>query len=293
METMRVPNVMINRIARERLALDKMYGVLSTDHAVQMNTEKLHQALGNNFADFPRYIQTLATEGIIVRDSQWQKGFRRGRISYWKLGYAKEEAFNKLDLIHSREIAKVNEPPAPKNSVRNRILRALEEKGSFASAIELCDYINKNGGSYVQPHQATHILHNIQEQTGTLSFEKTKVMRPNRKGLRKNDKTVVVNIVWRGKNGKTIESVEAQIDDPEPMLISPAPAETPTVEFPLIKAFAIKRTKLSELADAVADAGEEDVAIMLMERAEIKDPFMLEVIALYSAYKECKGAGND
>lgn len=295
METMTVPNVMINRIARERLILDKLYskGILDTEHAKQMNTEKLHELLGGDLPDFNRYVQTLANEGIIVRESQYQKGFRRGRVSFWKLGIPKEQAFEKLDMIHGKEIAKANEPAIPKNSIKNRILRALEEKGEFETAVDLCEYINKNGEMHVLPHKATHILHDIQTQ-GLVDFDKTKIVR-GRKGLRKSNGTIVVNIRWLGNKKtkpvndvETIQPVVAQIDDPEPLLISPTPAETPTVEFPLIKEFINKRVKLSALADAAADMGEDDVALMLMDRAEIKDPFMLEVISLWNAYQECK-----
>lgn len=286
METMTVPNVMINRIARERLILDKIYskGILDTEHAKQMNTEKLHELLGGNLPDFNRYVQSLANEGIIVRESQYQKGYRKGKISFWKLGFPKEEAFKKLDQIHGKEIAKANEPPAPKNSIKNRILRALEEKGEFTTAVELCNYINSNGEMHVLPHKATHILHDIQTQ-GLVDFDKSRI---NRKGLKRAGSTVVTNIRWLGnKNGKKVEPVVAQIDDPEPMLISPEQVETPTVKFPLIKQFVSKRTKLSVLADAAADIGEDDVALMLMERSEIKDPFMLEVISLWNAYQNC------
>lgn len=286
-ETMTVPNNMVNRIARERLALHKIYDVLSTDHSVQMNTEKLLSSIGGNFADFSRYVQTLANEGIIVRETQYQKGYRKGRVSYWKLGFPKEKAIEMLDQIHGREIAKANEAPTPKNSIKNRIMRALEEKGEFATAIDLCDYINKNGEMHVLPHKLTHILHDIATETGQLSFDKTKIIPNNYKGrrLRKSNGTVVVNIVWRAKNGKKAEPVVAQIDDPEPMLISPTPE---TADFSLIKSFIEKSSQLNSLADEAAKLGQDDVAVMLWERAEVKDPFYLEVIALWHAYQECK-----
>jgi hypothetical protein len=286
---------MQNRMANERLALDRIYSILRHDVAIKMNVAMLKEALGGNIPGIENFVSDIARLGILDRDVQWKA---KGKVSFWKLAVSKEEAFKRLEDAHQVEI---NNSVVFGNgdSLKSRIIAAFMERGKFETVEGLIDYIKEPKKAAPTPHEVTHILHSLVRQSkikmrkGTMGARgKTQT---NGKAIRKSSDEIPYNMEWRNWKAPTkteIKPVVAQIDDPEPTITEPVKTliKAP-VQFPLINSLVSKTTRLLALAEAAEDAGQDDIALMLMERAEIKDPFQLEVIQLWNAYQECKN-GN-
>lgn len=82
-----------------------------------------------------------------------------------------------------------------KNSLKNKIYRALEEHGEFLTVIDLIEYIKEPKTVAPSPHEVTHILSTSRQQ-GKISFKKKKNSRLNTKIRRSND-AIPTNIKLR------------------------------------------------------------------------------------------------
>lgn len=199
------------RQAREREVLPKLYNMLSRDHAVKTTADNVANRVGIiSKPQMVTFAGKLEELGIIGREYRLDG---QGKASYWKLLVPFKTAEAKLESSHREELQ-----PITKNSLKARILRAIEEKGKFDNTIDLINYIKGERKAAPDPHEVTHILHSL-KRAGYIRFRRSNHPEFNGNGARKGKDIVPVNIVLQRRAAKAtamVEPVEAVIDDPEP-----------------------------------------------------------------------------
>jgi hypothetical protein len=282
---------MMQRQTRERAVVDKLYEILPLGEEVSSGASILAKKVGITFVQMAKVATDMEKAGILSRREVWDRSIQQGKIVYWKLNLSREDALSAIVEYQSNELALTESAP----SLKARILAYVEQKGSVSSAIDIYNSI-KRPKENLDLHNLTHCMYSLRSQ-GKISF---KTDAHGKGQNRKSNDRIPVNITYTAKpDGRRIRpNIEVDNSSPEP--ISEPEAPEPTVielpstsitEFPLVRALVNRRITLEAAAALAEQAGEVEMALALLDKAQVNESELnSEVIALWNAYQECKGA---
>jgi hypothetical protein len=275
------------RQEREIEILDKLYGFMPIGVEQVFSAEKLGQAFGLSLPVMSRFASDLEEAGILFRRMEYNAlidGERRsGRTFFWTLMVNKADAHKRLIALQEKQQKDYNHPPAPRGtSLKRRVLAAVTTYEKFDTIDELFVKVRR-GSENIDRHNLTHVMESLARE-GKISFERksTKERIPyNIRSTKYNKKDVF------SKEPVTVEEVVADAlpELPEESYMPPTISEG----FPLILKLLQRQEWLEKAAKLAEEASEEDIAIMLQERAsKPMTAFEAEAVALYKAYMACR-----
>lgn len=240
-----------------------------------MNVSTLAPKVGVTPNQLDRIIRKLEGQGALTRRIVYTGN--KGKQSFWTLNVTKDEA---IALTSNTTL-----PDA--SSLRSRILAALTEK-DYESVYDLMLAVRRENES-IDLHNITHVIRSLRQQ-GKVSF---KVTTSGRRGKGKGNRTDNIPYGISLINKAVAEPLPEPTPEPES---TPEPDDAPSPmiafshTFPLIMRVVMRREFLERAALLAEQGGEADLALSLMEKAEVSlTPFEQEVVALWNAYQECKG----
>lgn len=156
--------------ASEIDAVSKLYQILP-DVGVEnapISADTVAVSLSLSVPQTERIVRKLESLKVLSRRLSWESGRKQ---SFWKLLMPKDEALEKLKpvAVGKRDRNKQSVPST--DSVRNRMLQALEARESFDSVNDILQYIRKPN-ERLNIHGMTHILKALKDQ-GKVQFKIT------------------------------------------------------------------------------------------------------------------------
>jgi len=211
-----------------------------------------------------------------------------GRSFHWTLLMSGEDALAALDKYHADER---QDSASAQGSVKSRVLSALALYGKFETMEDLAKIVRRNGEN-LDFHNLTHVMESLAKQ-GKITFDRgtTKDRIPYNITLAKKKPVVSKPVVE-----EPIKPEDIVIEEPSPVITDdeePTPIQVivvdDTLEYPTIVKLVNRKQWLEDAAKLAENSQEEDLAILLLERAN--KPFTTlesEAVALFEAYKACK-----
>jgi hypothetical protein len=276
----------LDRQKREKILLQALYQDMPVGVEVRfMRASRVATKLGIATAFVDAAVRTFESLNILVRRLEFGAKDATGKVitgrSYhWTILRNENDALLRLQKYHEQEQLRINKPLSPKaTSLKSRILKALSEQGKFDTMDDLLHAIVRNGEN-VDFHSMKHVMESLVRE-GKIDFERGTT----------NDH-IPYNI-RRTKYAQKVTPVEPVEPTPdlvqEPEEVTPIPVIKSLIEFPLIMKLIGRRGWLEQAASLAEIAGEEDLAITLLERTNKPfSPFEEEAVALYEAYVACK-----
>lgn len=287
----------------EIAAIDKLYQILPTVGVESKPTgaDTVAKNLSLSVNQTSRIVRKLERLNVLSRRLSWEGGHKQ---SFWTLLVPKDEALEKLKPVASG--SRKSHPST--DSVRNRMLQALETRESFDSVRDILDYIRKPN-ERLNVHGMTHILKALKDQ-GKVQFKITTNgsglrgqggkgnsvpydihLNPNMAPFKKPEVLAVIDT----DKPVTARSLATEVLDelvPDAELATrphdidwgketdkaayaeardnaPAPEDEPVnSEFPLIARIAMRKELLTRAAFLADEGGAQDIAPALLELAE-------------------------
>jgi hypothetical protein len=280
-----------DRQKREKILLQALYQDMPVGVEVKfMRASRVASKLGVATSFVDSAVRTFESMGILVRRLEFGAKDASGKVitgrSYhWSLLVSKEAALIRLEKYHEkeREAAEKKAPTVKTTSLKVRILGALETTDRFDTMEDLLKVIRRNGEN-IDFHNMKHVMESLVRE-GKITFEHGST----------NDH-IPLNIRLTKHATKATKAAPAPVEVDKNGMPNPFVEEPPTVvvksrvEFPLIMKLLGRRGWLEQAASLAEIAGEEDLAITLLERTNKPfSAFEEEVVALFEAYVLCKG----
>ena len=262
-----------NQAYKTKLALlSNIYEGHSVNQEFQTSAEKLANSVKIHGTTVAKFLNFLKEEGIISVRRTYGKG--RGPKSLYTILKPFPEAQKIVIQDHNNSLME--------GSLKARIMGILSHGPNgltFKTTRELGDRLNLTNGGSTDFHNLTHVLH-VLKREGKITFDtdSTKDKVPYNiklKAFRETNKPVDIMEEASESTPEISEAPRAVLDAPS--------------AFPVIEHLMARRERLETAAQLATEAKEEDIAIMLMERAEKPlSPLEEEAINLYIAYMACK-----
>jgi hypothetical protein len=277
----------LDRQKREKVLLHSLYNEMPVGIEQRfMRASRLatHLGIAASFVDSAaRVFESL---GILTRRLEFGAKDSTGktisgRSYHWTLLISKENALLRLQKYHEQEQTLTNKAPAPKStSLKTRIMWALSKVDKFETMEDLLKAIRRNGEN-IDFHNMKHVMESLVRE-GKISFDHGTTNEKIPYNIR-------MTKVGTKSTQNTPLTIKAEIA-PEPEKIVPEEEQSsspfiPATDFPTITKLVNRRERLENASYLAESAEEEDLAILLMERAN--KPFTTleqEAIDLYTAF---------
>lgn len=274
----------------EREILDVLYTSMPVGEEITTGAGVIAQYAGISYSQMNSIAREFESLGILNRRSTWSGG--GGKQVLWKLNMPKADAVLMLEEFQTSLSATHSDGNKHSLSLKTRILNAIKEEGSFNTVEEILNIIRQPNEN-IDLHNMTHCLYVLRTQ-GKITF-KTDSHGKNQK--RKSNDSIPVGIMYTEtapRSYKRSNSSPEAIVQPTVSVPTPEPVVTEAIisapaAFPLIRTLVNRRATLEAAAALAEQAGEDEMALNLLEKAQMKtSDFNEEVVALWSAYQACK-----
>lgn len=271
------------RQENEIKVVNALYESMPIGVEIPTGANTIAKHIGISHAQVATIAYDLERIGVISRREVWPGG--GGKRVLWTLNMSKEDALSAVIDFQSNSV--------DTRSLKARILEAIKTKGKYNSALEILNDIRQPNEN-LDLHNITHCMYSLRTQ-GRITF-KTKGGGSGK--LRMSNDRVPVGITYREPKSRKVihNSSPAPIAEVETVVPESVEPVTPAIMdygveghgFPLIKALVNRRITLETAASMAEAAGEDDLALKLLEKAQADESaFNQEVIALWEAYSNC------
>lgn len=283
----------LDRQNREKVLLNSLYNEMSVGIEQRfMRASRLATHLGIATAFVDSAARVFESTGILARRLEFgaKDSFGKtvtGRSYHWTLLVSKVDALMRLEKYHEQERKLLNKAPAPKStSLKTRIMWALSKVDKFDTMEDLLKAVRRNGEN-LDFHNMRHVMESLVRE-GKISFDhgttsekipfNIRMTKVGTKSTQQEQTTIIPAV--------ELQNPWRQDDPPAEEVI---PKEKPFVlplEFPTITKLVNRREQLEAASKLAENAEEEDLAILLLERAN--KPFTTleqEAIDLYQAFR--------
>jgi len=242
------------------------------------SAHKLADELNTTYSIITRVIGILEDKGILSRRIEYRENGVIGRTAYYTL---------KVPLVDAQRLfVEYQKGMIAELSLKKRIMVLLSDGSVWQSPNDIARALKANGWPSTDTHNLTHVLHSLKRENRiTFSTGSTNDKIPYGIKLAKGASMVVKE---KEIPEVVVESTPEVIAAPEPFSAVVEDSLAVSIkQFPLITKLIHKVQVMENASKMLAEAGQEDLSIMLEERMTLSD-FEREAINVYIAYLGCK-----
>jgi len=314
--TVGVRKPFINRQVEDSRCLAAIYdqNIIPVKEPIRgLNIYKLAEKLNSTSNKMNAFLGTIERAGVLKRSLEYPKGGIGGRIAVWSLTADKHNGLKMLETYHLEERVKASVPPT---SLKTRILVALKDnpKG-YNSPREIAKAI-AHGTERFSVQRVTAALGSLKDE-GIITFKLDNSGHHAKSNGKHGHKNVMYGIRITSNGKDEYGTVERETVQPMPSVapnhhsvgidptdyrnlssiteggpierILPIVSALPLVEqYPLIAAIAKRRETLENAANLAGEAGEVELGMALLEKAQETTPLNSEILRMWDALNKCE-----